>query len=671
MFIEVCLLSFGTVAGVDLYQKIKKKIKAKYDQISLPQNPPDPQKDPETNVVKEIKTDAQYNQELAFSSGLMGFNISGYLLRTPVLNLITIPGLVYLIMPLLKDAYSECIENKKVGQNTLYATIQLSLLFMRYITFLSFFSTLLSLSNKLIAKTKDSSKSKLVTILGTPPKHVWIQKDTIEIRIPVDQLNVGEQIIVQTGEVIPIDGIVIKGLGRVDQHMLTGESMPIDVNEGKKVFASTIVLSGKIWIQVEKTGQDTCVAHIEKILNQTADYKSTLETYGEFIANESALPTLLLSAITLPVLGPVSATAILSSSFGYTMRIAAPLSILNFLQIASDKGILIKDGRALEELITVDTVFFDKTGTLTIQELTVWDIHTCNGYTDDHVLIVAASAEYKQSHPIALALTEAAERKGLQRLSFDESTYSLGHGLKVKIQNQDILVGSDQLLISEQISIPQEMQEVQNRCYHDGHSMVYVSIEGKVAGGIEIHASIRPETQKVIQELKNRGLDIYIVSGDHEHPTRYMANQLGLSDQSYFFGVLPQDKAELIHSFQEKGKKVCFIGDGINDGIALKRANVSCSLSGATSIATDTAQIIFMNKDLTQLVELFDLSKKFQKNMDTNLLTTLYPGVLTIGGVFLFHFGVITTELIFYLSLMSGVINAQLPLLKKDKEKNS
>jgi Cu2+-exporting ATPase len=611
--------------------------------------------------VKKIKTDDQHNQELAISSGLMGFNLSGYLLRAPILNLITVPGLVYLMRPLLKDAYNECIENKKVGQNTLYATIQLSLLFMRYITFLSFFSTLISLSNKLIAKTKDASKSKLITILGDPPKFVWIQKDNIQIQIPFDQIQIGEQIIVQAGEVIPIDGTVIRGFGTVDQHMLTGESMPIDANKGMEVLASTIVLSGQLWIQVEKTGQDTTVAHIEKILRQTADYRSKLETYGESIANQSALPLLMLSAATLPVLGPVSATAILSSSFGYTMRIAAPLSILNFLNIASDKGILIKDGRALEELVHVDTVIFDKTGTLTTQELRVWKIHTYNGYTEDDVLKFAASSEFKQTHPIALALIKEAEKKGLDMLPCDGSNYSLGHGLKVKIQNQEILVGNDQLLISEQISIPQEIQSIQTRCFQDGHSLVYVSIEGKIAGGIEIHATIRPETKKVVSDLQRRGMDIYIISGDNENPTRYLAHQLGLTDQSYYFGVLPQDKAKLIQSFQKKGKKICYIGDGINDGIALKQSNVSCSLSGATSIAIDTAQIILMNRDLSQLLELFDLAKNLQKNMDTNLFTTIYPGTISIGGVFLFHFGVITTEFIFYLSLISGVFNASLP----------
>ncbi len=455
-----------------------------------------------------------------------------------------------------------------------------------------------------------------------------------------------------------------------------GESQPVDKEIGDDVFASTILLSGKVGIQVEKAGSETVAAQIGDILTRTADFKSQVLSRSEKIVNQGAGPTLALSALTLPILGPQSAVAMLFASFGYHMRIAGPLGVLNFLRIASENGILIKDGRSIELLSGIDTFVFDKTGTLTEEIPTVGTLYTCNDLAEDELLTIAAAAEYKQAHPIAQAIRQEAKKRGLTLPAIHDAKVEVGYGLKVRLttwleQPTDklIRVGSARFMETEGIAIPNDIKQAEERCHAEGYSLVYVAIDEQLGGAIELHPTIRPEAQEIVRELQARNISIYIISGDHKKPTKKLAQALGI--EHYFAEVLPQDKASLIEQLQKEGKSVCFVGDGINDSIALKQANVSISLRGASTIATDTAGIILMDGSLKQLISLLDIAQNLDANLSRGTIMTIVPGIICVGGVLFLHLGVVSAIIWYNIALWASVSNALLPYLSYAKSPKS
>ena len=297
------------------------------------------------------------------------------------------------------------------------------------------------------------------------------------------------------------------------------------------------------------------------------------------MTDKTVLPTLLIGACLLPMWGVLPATAFLYSHPQYKTTVARSVAVLSSLNLASQKGILIKDGRTLELLNQIDTVVFDKTGTLTKEQPQVAAIHRPKGFHTSHgasqaeVLRLAAAAEYKQSHPIAKAILEEASSYQLELPNISESEYKVGYGISVTLNEQVIRVGSARFMEMEELTMTPEMRQIEARCHRDGHTLVLVGRDNQVVGGIELHATVRPEAQAVIRGLRERGMkELYIISGDHEGPTKKLAQELGIDH--YFAETLPEQKADLIDQLQQEGKSVCYIGDGINDSIALTAPRV-------------------------------------------------------------------------------------------------
>ena len=402
---------------------------------------------------------------------------------------------------------------------------------------------------------------------------------------------------------------------------------------------------------------------------QTADFTSLIELRGVEISDRMAPATALLSTLTLLLLGPVQALTILLSGIGYNMRLLGPVSLLNYLQLTSLNGILIKDGRALEQIRNVDTVVFDKTGTLTLEQPHVGAIYACNGYDEMTLLTYAAAAEHRQTHRIACAIIQAATEQGLTLPTVSDASYQVGYGIQVVLDGKLVRVGSNRFMAMEAIAIPIEIDTLAQSAHSEGHSLVYVAVDEQLAGVIELHPTVRPEAKRIVNALHQRGIETYIISGDNEGPTRALAKQLGIDN--YFAETLPENKAQLIRQLQQEGRFVCFVGDGINDSIALKTAQVSISLRGATTIATDTAQIILIDETLNQLERLFILADEFEANMQINLITTIVPAVVIIGGVFLGVVGYASGLVLFWAGGISGMLNAMRPLLQAQTKMQS
>ena len=320
------------------------------------------------------------------------------------------------------------------------------------------------------------------------------------------------------------------------------------------------------------------------------------------------------------------------------------------------------DGR-IELMNEVDTVLFDKTGTLTRERPEVGRIIASHGFAPERILQFAAAAEKRFHHPIALAIRHKAEELDLELPPTDDTQYKVGYGITVAVAGHMIRVGSKRFMDMEGVVMTAEVEEAMGQAHGEGHTMVMVSVDGKLGGAIELHAAVRPEVQRIVQGLRDRGIKhVAIISGDHEAPTRKLAESLGMD--RYFAQVLPADKAEYVVKLQQENRKVCFVGDGINDSIALKQANVSISLRGASSIATDTAHVVFLEEGLSRLCDLRDISRDLDRNVRRSWKLILAPNIACIAGVFTLGFGIMASVATNNVAALAALANGMLPLRK-------
>jgi Cu2+-exporting ATPase len=353
--------------------------------------------------------------------------------------------------------------------------------------------------------------------------------------------------------------------------------------------------------------------------------------------------------------------AVVNSDLGTGIRMAAPLAMLSTLALCARKGVLVKDGRALDLLCEIDTVLFDKTGTLTRERPEVGKVIAANGYNPLQILRFAAAAERRFHHPIALAILQKAAEQGLRLPMTDLTQYKVGYGITVGVDGHRVRVGSRRFMELEGVLLTREVDDALEEAHREGHSMVMVVVDDQLGGALELRASVRPEVRGIVQGLRERGIKhIAVISGDHEAPTRRLSEELGMD--RYFAQVLPADKAEYVEQLQREGRKVCFVGDGINDAIALKKANVSISLRGATSIATDTAHVVFMEQSLGKLCELRDIARDLDRNVRNSWLMILGPNIACIAGVFTLGFGIGASVVTNNIAALASLANGLLPM---------
>lgn len=616
--------------------------------------------DPELSQAQEqARLRAKKQMHLSFGA------LSLTLLAIPY-SLFTLPATIA-VLYLSRYSYALIWKDFKRGHYLSFylvgAMMNLAMIATGHLFLAALSAVVFSFFARIINRLEDSAQGCLLNVFGDHPERVWIiLKDETEVEIDFHAIKVGNQVIVCAGEVIPIDGLVVTGLGQVDQHILTGESQPVDKVRGDSVFAATLLLSGRITVEVTTAGDQTVAAKINQVLNHTQSYKDTVIIRGRKISDRFIPLKIGLATLTLPLLGANAAMAVMWANLGDGLSTSGPMAVLTYLQLLARHNILIKDGRVFESLRQVDTIVFDKTGTLTEEQPTLGRIHGLNSFSQREVLTLAAIAEARQTHPIARAIIAHAEAEQLQRPLPEEASYEVGYGIKVRIDGQWVRVGSARFLQHEGILFPPEVNTIQQQAEANSYSLVYVGVDRQLAGILEMEPTIRPEAREIVQMLKWRGLELCIISGDHNVPTRRMAEQLGID--RYFAETLPEHKAELVQQLRDEGRFVCFVGDGINDAIALKAAQISISLKGASTAATDTAQIVLMDGTLQRLPQLFTLVDEFECTMRRAVMIGFIPGVFTITGVFFWHFGVAIALFILYANIAIATANFLWPLFK-------
>lgn len=511
------------------------------------------------------------------------------------------------------------------------------------------------LFNYVALKTEDHSRNQLIDVYARQPRTVWGLADGVEVEIPFENLRSGDLIVLRAGDLVPVDGDIVEGLASVDQHILTGESQLAEKAPGDSIFASTIVVSGRLVVRSRETGADTMAAQVGAVLNATNSYAATVEARSLEMADKATIPSLLFGAAALAIQGPSAGLAALAADFGSGMRVLGPVAVLKHLQSGAQSGLYIKDGRSLELLRSVDTIVFDKTGTLTVSEPLVMRTHGW-GEEPARVLALAAAAELRLTHPIARAIVRAAQDAGVDVPEVDQNSYDIGYGVRVDLPDGVVRVGSLRYMDAEQLGIGSEARTAEAAAHNLGNSFVFVALGEQVVGAVELRPQLKPGVEATLAQLKDMGLSVAILSGDHEVPTRVLARSLHVD--RYFAGVLPQGKAEIIRQLQAEGRSVCFVGDGINDSIALKTAQVSVSFHGASTIATDAAQVVMMDDSLETLLTLFDLSRSLNDNIRISYGISMVGTGAVVASTILFGVGLAGAVVVANVGRVAGLINA-------------
>ena len=481
--------------------------------------------------------------------------------------------------------------------------------------------------------TARSSERQTLDLLDSLGKYAWIEQDGVEVQVPLKDVKEGHLVIVYPGDLIPIDGKIIRGQGLIDQQKLTGESVPVHLEVDDEVYASTLLVEGQLAILVERTGNNTRAGVVVELMKAAPVHDTRVENYAAKFANIAVLPTLLIGAGIFAFTGDLArTTAIITLDFGTGIRVSVPTAVLAGLTYAARTGVYIRSGRAIEMLAKVDCVVFDKTGTLTQGNASVTDIQvTAEGVTPAEILCLAASAEQGLSHPVAHAIVQQAQQQGTETKTCEEWDYRVGLGVVAQIQGRQLLVGSSRFMKTEGIDISASEQFKTG-----GVSLAYVARDGILIGVIMYADPIRTESPGVIAELHQQGISTHMLTGDVQQVADAVAQELGMRRDEVHAQAFPERKVEVVQQLKAQGKTVAFIGDGINDSAALAYADVSISFAAGSDIARETADVVLMDNDLSGLTHAIEISKQVMDIIYQNALIVGIPnfGALAVGVLF-------------------------------------
>lgn len=502
----------------------------------------------------------------------------------------------------------------------------------------------------LYLRTKDRSRRMISEMFGKQADIAWLVTDTGETSVAIGDLKVGDVVVVQAGDLIPVDGKVVSGAARVDQQMLTGEERPVELFPGELAFAGTQLISGRVHIKAERTGAETTAGRIVAILNQTTEYRLTTEIQAKKIADRSAPYHLAVGALAVPFIGLYrTAGLLLALPTAEVLLFTGPIGMLKTLSRAAEHGIAIMDGRTLEMLPEVDTVVFDKTGTLTHPVPAVDQIVCETGVRESHLLTWAAAAEHRQTHPVAQGIRAEADRRGLDVPEPEETDYSPSNGIQARIEAGLIQVGSGRYMNMVGVTLTERALETEAAARSMGRPFVFVARDGVLAGTIVLRTSLRPEAREVVRALQDRGLHVRILSGDGAAQTEAAAEELGVD--GWDAEVLPQEKAAVVQKLRDEGRFVCFVGDGINDLVAMRAAQVSVAVAGATTAANAVAGVIVFDGDLKRVVDMLKIGDLFRKRMSESIMVSFLPDSISVATILFGGGGFMTAVVLGWISV--------------------
>ena len=495
--------------------------------------------------------------------------------------------------------------------------------------------TLITLGKYLEAVSKGKTSEAIKKLMGLAPKTATIIKNGKEVSIPIEEVIVGDIILVKPGEKLPIDGEIIEGSTSIDESMLTGESIPVEKNIGSTVIGASINKAGFIKYKATKVGKDTALAQIVKLVEEAQGTKAPIAKMADIIAAyfvPTVMALAIIAAVGWLIAGESTVFAltifisVLVIACPCALGLATPTAIMVGTGKGAENGVLIKGGEALETTYKIDTIVFDKTGTITEGKPKVTDI-ICNGIKEEEVLVLAASAEKGSEHPLGEAIVREAEDRSLEFKSLEHFKAVPGHGIEVTIEGKDILLGNKKLMIENNINI-ESLHVESDRLATEGKTPMYIAINNKLSGIIAVADTVKENSKAAIEELKKMNVNVAMITGDNKKTAEAIAKSVGID--IVLAEVLPEDKANEVKKLQGQNRKVAMVGDGINDAPALVQADVGIAIGSGTDVAIESADIVLMKSDLKDVVTAIRLSKATIKNIKENLFWAFGYNVLGI-----------------------------------------
>ncbi|MDF2883094.1 MAG: copper-translocating P-type ATPase [Clostridiaceae bacterium] len=485
--------------------------------------------------------------------------------------------------------------------------------------------TLITLGKYLESVTKGKTSEAIKKLMGLAPKTALIIRDGKETEISIDEVEVEDIILVKPGEKMPVDGEVVEGITSVDESMLTGESIPVEKSIGDKIIGASINKNGTIKYRATRVGKDTALAQIIKLVEDAQGSKAPIAKLADIISGYFVPVVMSIAAISAMAwylsgeTGVFALTifiSVLVIACPCALGLATPTAIMVGTGKGAEYGVLIKSGVALETAHKIKTIVFDKTGTLTEGKPKVTDVIVTNGTAENDLLQLAASAEKGSEHPLGEAIVNGAKERKLEFKKLDFFKAIPGHGIQVKIDGKNILLGNRKLMIESNIAID-NLEETSNKLAGEGKTPMYVTIDGEMAGIIAVADIVKENSKKAIEKLHEMGIEVAMITGDNKRTAEAIAKQVGID--RILAEVLPQDKANEVKKLQTEGKKVAMVGDGINDAPALAQADIGIAIGSGTDVAMESADIVLMRSDLMDVPTAIQLSKKTIKNIKENL----------------------------------------------------
>ena len=486
--------------------------------------------------------------------------------------------------------------------------------------------TLILFGKYLELKSKGKTSEAIKKLIGLQPKTALVLVDDSEIEIPIDEVEVGDIVIVKPGSKIPVDGIVVDGNTFVDESMLTGESIPIEKNIGDSVIGASINKNGSIKFKADKVGSNTVLSQIIKLVEDAQNKKAPIAKLADTVSGYF-VPTVILISIISSLLWFIFGdkdlefiikifTAVLVIACPCALGLATPTAIMVATGKGAENGILIKSGEALELMHKVDTIVFDKTGTITEGKPQVTDIIPSKSINEDYLLKIAASAEKNSEHPLGEAIVRFGVEKEIKFINVDKFNAIPGYGIEATIDNKKVLIGNKKLMNDKNISF-KDLYKIGDELSKQGKTPMYISMEDELLGIIAVADVIKENSKKTVEKLHDMGIKVAMLTGDNKNTANAISKEVGID--LVISEVLPQDKSNEINKLKEQGRFVAMVGDGINDAPALANSNVGIAIGNGTDIAIESADIVLMKSDLIDVLTTISLSKETIKNIKQNL----------------------------------------------------